>query len=101
MVEVNSFAFSIDLAVLAASRNLFALDKWLQNRIAAAGEVFIAACLDFLSERITNDPRQNGLPSKELPVETIAVFLQVLQGRYGPQLTFDSHSVLWINLNRN
>ncbi|KAG0365781.1 CCR4-Not complex component, Not1-domain-containing protein [Gamsiella multidivaricata] len=80
VLEVKSFVFAIDLAVLASSRNLLALDKWLQNRIQAGQDIFVRACLDYLSERIVNDSRQNAPANKELPVETIAVFLQVLLG---------------------
>ncbi|KAI1315509.1 hypothetical protein EDD11_000690 [Mortierella claussenii] len=80
VLEVKSFVFAIDLAVLASSRNLLALDKWLQNRIAAGQDIFVRACLDYLSERIVNDARQNTPTNKELPVETIVVFLQVLLG---------------------
>ncbi|KAF9433584.1 hypothetical protein BGZ76_009251 [Entomortierella beljakovae] len=80
VLEVKSFTFAIDLAVLAYSRNLLALDKWLQNRVAAGQDVFVRACLDFLSERILNDSHQNTPMNKELPIETIVIFLQVLLG---------------------
>ncbi|KAF9928610.1 hypothetical protein BGZ65_006171, partial [Modicella reniformis] len=80
VLEVKSFLFAIDLAMLASSRNLFALDKWLQNRIAAGQDIFVRACLDYLSERILNDAHQTTPANKELPVETIAIFLQVLLG---------------------
>ncbi|ORZ06742.1 CCR4-Not complex component, Not1-domain-containing protein [Lobosporangium transversale] len=80
VLEVKSFMFAIDLAVLASSRNLLALDKWLQNRIAAGQDIFVRACLDYLSERIVNDARQSTPANKELPVETITIFLQVLLG---------------------
>ncbi|KAK3820433.1 MAG: CCR4-Not complex component, Not1-domain-containing protein [Benniella sp.] len=78
VLDVKSFLFAIDLAVLASSKNSLVLDKWLQNRIAAGQDVFVRACLDYLSERIGNDARQNTPVNKELPLETIATFLQVL-----------------------
>jgi len=77
VLEVKSYVFAIDLAVLASSRNLLALDKWLQNRIAAGQDIFVRACLDYLSERAVGNAHQG----KPLPVETVAVFLQVLLGR--------------------
>ncbi|KAI8604517.1 CCR4-Not complex component, Not1-domain-containing protein [Dissophora ornata] len=80
VLEVKSFVFAIDLAVLAHSRNMLALDIWLQNRIVAGQDIFVRACLDYLSERLVNDARQNAPANKELPAETIAVFLQVLLG---------------------
>ncbi|KAF9185667.1 hypothetical protein BGZ51_002497 [Haplosporangium sp. Z 767] len=80
VLEVKSFGFAIDLAVLASSRNLLALDKWLQSRIATDQDIFVRVCLDYISERIVDDARQNALAHKELPVETIAIFLQVLLG---------------------
>lgn len=80
VLEVKSYVFAIDLAVLASSRNLLALDKWLQNRIAAGQDIFVRTCLDYLSERAVGNTHQG----KPLPVETVAIFLQVLLGRYIP-----------------
>ncbi|KAG0294790.1 hypothetical protein BGZ96_000456 [Linnemannia gamsii] len=76
VLEVKSYVFAIDLAVLASSRNLLALDKWLQNRIAAGQDIFVRTCLDYLSERAVGNTHQG----KPLPVETVAAFLQVLLG---------------------
>jgi len=81
VLEVKSFGFAIDLATLASSRNLLALDKWLQSRIATGQDIFVRACLDYLSERIVNNSRQDGGSHKDLPVDTIAIFLQVLLSR--------------------
>ncbi|KAG0358226.1 hypothetical protein BG005_002580 [Podila minutissima] len=78
VLEVKSFGFAIDLATLASSRNLLALDKWLQSRIATGQDIFVRACLDFLSERIVNNSRQEVGSHKDLSVDTIAIFMQVL-----------------------
>lgn len=67
--------------MLASGRNLLVLDNWLQNRIVAGQDIFVRACLDYLTERIVNDARQSTPASKELTVETISTFLQVLLGR--------------------
>ncbi|KAG0047310.1 hypothetical protein BGZ83_007625 [Gryganskiella cystojenkinii] len=76
VLEVKSYNFVIDLAVLASHRELLALDNWLQSRIAVGQDIFARACLDYLTEGI---PQENQLKSKrEIPVETMAIFLQCL-----------------------
>ncbi|KAI8346449.1 CCR4-Not complex component, Not1-domain-containing protein [Mortierella sp. GBAus27b] len=78
VLDVKSTMFAIDLAVLASSRNLLPLDKWLLNRIAVGQDIFVKACLDYLNDRILSEARQSTLANKELTVETITIFLQVL-----------------------
>ncbi|KAG0225949.1 hypothetical protein BGW41_004453 [Actinomortierella wolfii] len=79
VLEVKSYVFALDLAVLASQRGLMALDVWLQNRCVTGQDIFVRACLDFLSERIVPDSRHDGTTeSKELPIVVIAVFLRVL-----------------------
>ncbi|KAG0264770.1 hypothetical protein DFQ27_001042 [Actinomortierella ambigua] len=79
VLEVKSYGFALDLAVLASQRGVLALDIWLQNRCATGQDIFVRACLDFLSERIVPDARYDGATeSKELPILVIAVFLRVL-----------------------
>lgn len=82
VLEVKSFAFAIDLAVLAYIGQLISLEKWLQNRIAAGQDIFARAVLDFLSVHITADVGDHVPSYKKLPLETIVVLLKVLNERY-------------------
>ncbi|KAF9558989.1 hypothetical protein EC968_006772 [Mortierella alpina] len=79
VLEVRSFAFAIDLAVLAYSEHLIAFDKWLQNRIAAGQDVFVRASLDYLSVRIASDVKDHVPSDRKLPLEIITVFLKILR----------------------
>lgn len=80
VLEVKSYVFAIDLAVLASCRDMLALDQWLQNRISIGQDIFARACLDYINEGIPQDGQAKG--KRELPVETVASFLQTLLGRY-------------------
>ena len=50
-------ALAVELAALAARREYLNLEKWLQERAAASGAPFAAACLRFLRARATNRER--------------------------------------------
>ncbi|KAF9980258.1 hypothetical protein BGZ75_008644 [Mortierella antarctica] len=78
VLDVSSFAFAIDLAVLAYSEHLIPLDKWLQNRIATEQDAFVRAVLDYLSVRIASDVEDRVPSYRKLPLKTTAVFLKVL-----------------------
>lgn len=89
VLEVKSYIFAIDLAVLASRREMLALDQWLQNRISVGQDIFARACLDYINEGIPQDGQAKA--KRDLPVETIAGFLQNLLGRYVfSYLIFDS-----------
>ena len=79
ILEVNSYTFTMDLAVIASRRDLLVLDQWLKNRIAVGQDNFVKACLDYISEGLRHDSLASS--RKDLPVETIAIFLQVLLAR--------------------
>ncbi|KAF9585097.1 hypothetical protein BGW38_003916, partial [Lunasporangiospora selenospora] len=78
ILEVKSYLFTIDLAVLASRRELLALDKWLQSRISVGQDIFVRACLDYIGDGIGLNAQS--VPKKDLPIDTLAVFLQVLLG---------------------
>lgn len=88
LLQIKSFAFSIDLAALASRREYLNLEKWLQDNIAEYKDEFTRACLDFLSEKIatdvsrqdTNVVSQSAILSVEV-MTTIAIFLKVLTAR--------------------
>ena len=75
-------AFAVELAALAARREYLNLEKWLQERAAAAGAPFSSACLRFLRARATGEDQ--GQPNApKLAVETMTVFFRVLQAGAG------------------
>ncbi|KAF9576644.1 hypothetical protein EC968_006992 [Mortierella alpina] len=76
VLEVGTFTFAIDLAVLASRRDLLALDKWLHTRIAVGQGNFVMACLDYLNQGVMPDAQ--AASKQQLPAEVVAVFLQVL-----------------------
>ena len=74
-------AFAVELAALAARREYLNLEKWLQERAAAAGAPFASACVRFLRARAVGDDAAPGAP--KLAVETTAIFFKVLQASAG------------------
>ncbi|KAI8598126.1 CCR4-Not complex component, Not1-domain-containing protein [Dissophora ornata] len=76
ILEVNSYTFAMDLAVMASRRDLLVLDQWLKNRVTVSQDNFVKACLDYIREGLRQDSQASS--RKDLPVETIAIFLQVL-----------------------
>ncbi|RUS19853.1 hypothetical protein BC937DRAFT_86816 [Endogone sp. FLAS-F59071] len=83
VLQVKPFSFSIDLAALASRREYLNLEKWLLDNIAEHKDVFIRACLDFLTLKIASDVTwqdTNAVPqsSLRLSVEVMAIFLRVL-----------------------
>lgn len=85
LLNVQSFAFVIDLACLASRREYLKLEKWLTDKIRDHGEIFVAACVKFLERRcpqvvgsgVKEDP---SLPkASQLPQETLTTILACLQ----------------------
>jgi CCR4-NOT transcription complex subunit 1 len=76
-------AFAVELAALAARREYLNLEKWLQERAAASGAPFAAACLRFLRARATGDEAGAAPGAPNLAVETMAIFFKVLQAGAG------------------
>lgn len=52
ILEVKTYNFVLDLASLAARRDLLNLEKWLFARLQELGNVFASACLEFLRENM-------------------------------------------------
>ena len=77
-------ALAVELAALAARREYLNLEKWLQERAAASGAPFAAACLRFLRARATGDDAGTLTPgAPKLAVETMAIFFKTLQAGAG------------------
>ncbi|KAI9310521.1 CCR4-Not complex component, Not1-domain-containing protein [Dichotomocladium elegans] len=82
ILNIQPFFFSIDLAALASRREFLNLEKWLQEKIAEHKDVFIRACLEFLSQKIAAEvSRQESKAAPQtvpLSVEVIGIFLKTL-----------------------
>jgi len=79
VLESTPFAFSIDLASLAARREYLNLEKWLQGNFNARGLPFVAACLMFLRQRATQPADLlQAQPKITLSVQTIIIFFKVM-----------------------
>lgn len=66
LLSTNSYVFVIDLACLVSRREYLKLDKWLNDKIAKNGQVFVEACIHFLRNRCQlfcgRDLNSNGYP---------------------------------------
>lgn len=86
LLEQRPLAFALDVAALAARRDLLQLEPWLQQRIADAPPEahMIATVLDFLEHKTKEDLMRRD-PQAEpafvpLNVQQVATFLRVLRG---------------------
>lgn len=82
--------FSLDLAALAAQRDLLSLESWLQEALSAGREQVFRACLAFLRTKAGPEAARPGAPSSPVAPQTLAVFFKVLllflrTGQMGPQ----------------
>jgi CCR4-NOT transcription complex subunit 1 len=98
--------FAVELAALAARREYLNLEKWLQERAAASGAPFAAACLRFLRSRATGPEDGGGAApgAPKLAVETMAIFFKVLQAGAGglpPDLREELRGVATAAANAN
>jgi len=60
------------------------LEKWLQDRIQADGDIFIRACLDFLNEKVNSQILgQDAAAAQSVPLaaDVVAIFLKILHKR--------------------
>jgi len=97
-------AFAVELAALAARREYLNLEKWLQERAAASGAPFAAACVRFLRARACGDESGANVGAPKLAVETMAIFFKVLQAGAGglpPDLREELHGVAQAAANAN
>ncbi len=85
ILESKHYTFTIDLASLASRREYLNLEKWLQDRIRSEGESFIAACLDFLNEKVikASSARQDGSTIAPLSLDVTSIFLRILHSNGG------------------
>ena len=53
--------FAIDLACLASRREYLKLDKWMLDNMSSNWEIFMRACLNFLSIKVITVPLSSPL----------------------------------------
>eukprot|EP00894_Picocystis_sp_ML_P005389 jgi/Pico_ML_1/55906/g1520.t2 len=82
VLAMSPYIFAIELACLATRREYLNLEKWLQDMIAKEGTVFVQCCVRFLADKLQADASVPKPPAiVTLPPETMAMFVQVLQGQ--------------------
>nr|KAJ3414525.1 hypothetical protein HK105_001741 [Polyrhizophydium stewartii] len=100
ILETKPYSFSIDLAALASRREYLNLEKWLQEHIRDEGPIFVRACLEFLSEKVSQQlSRSENLHSVPLSVDVVGIFLRILRASSGsmpPELADMLRNVLAI-----
>ncbi|KAJ1565991.1 hypothetical protein HK096_005111 [Nowakowskiella sp. JEL0078] len=82
ILETKPYSFSIDLAALASRRDYLNLEKWLQDHIRVEGDIFVKACLDFLSEKTSAQiSRLDASLHQSVPLSTNVAdtFVKILQ----------------------
>ncbi|KAJ1537025.1 hypothetical protein HK096_005081 [Nowakowskiella sp. JEL0078] len=82
ILESKPYSFSIDLAALASRRDYLNLEKWLQDHIRVEGDIFVKACLDFLSEKTSAQiSRLDASLHQSVPLSTnvAETFVKILQ----------------------
>lgn len=80
VLNSTPYAFSIDLAALAARREFLNLEKWLQSKIVVLGLPFAGAVLRYLREKTTTSPDQLAGNQVQLSIEIMVLFFKVLKG---------------------
>ena len=75
LAVVRPYEFAIDLALLASRREYINLRKWLKDRLQEHGTEFLAACLNYLSER-TSHGDATALVSLEATVTMLKVLTE-------------------------
>eukprot|EP00894_Picocystis_sp_ML_P002632 jgi/Pico_ML_1/53149/g3751.t1 len=82
VLAMSPYIFAIELACLATRREYLNLEKWLQDMIAKEGTVFVQCCVRFLADKLQADASVPKPPAVvTLPLETLAMFVRVLQGQ--------------------
>jgi len=88
ILEARPYSFAIDLAALAARREILNLEKWLQDKINDNGNSFVKACIAYLKdkEKILKMPKTDSTPR---PLDNLAIFYNCLQSNrnlFAPEL---------------
>ena len=83
-LDNTPYGVALDLAALAARREFLNLEKWLTASFNVRGLLFVAACLQFLSERAATPPEAlHATGRMSMAAETIATFFKVVHHHLG------------------
>lgn len=79
---------SLDLASAASRQNMINLETWLQQKMKAQSDIFISACLDYLSQKIiikaySIQQEVNGSKPILPSAKELDIILKALANRYG------------------
>lgn len=84
LLNLQPYAFAVDLAALASRRECLNIEKWLDHNISTGQDAFLEACLRYLSFKaeaenlLQQSDGNNMLMTVALTVETVAIFLKAL-----------------------
>ncbi|KAI0698481.1 Not1-domain-containing protein [Cytidiella melzeri] len=85
LLEMQPYAFALDVAALSSRREYLNLDKWLADNVTAHGPDFLHGVIDFLRTKMDSEKQARiSVPAVEprtmtLNPQTIAIFLRVLR----------------------
>lgn len=88
LLEVQPFAFSLDVAALASRREYLNLDKWLSDNTAQHGEAFIREMVEFLRVKVSHEQsRMHDMTAESrmmlLNAQTVAIFIRAMRNFVG------------------
>lgn len=85
LLEVQPFAFALDVAALASRREYLNLDKWLADHATAHGVPFIREMVEFLRVKVQHEQsRMYDMSASEgrmmlLNAQTVSIFLRAMK----------------------
>lgn len=87
LLEVQPFAFALDVAALASRREYLNLDKWLADHASAHGISFVREMVDFLWGKVKGEQNRlfdEGREGREsrmmlLNAQTVSIFLRAMK----------------------
>jgi CCR4-NOT transcription complex subunit 1 len=83
-LDNTPYGVALDLAALAARREFLNLEKWLTASFNVRGLPFVAACLQFLSERAATPPEAlHATGRMAMAPDTMATFFKVVHHHLG------------------
>lgn len=102
LLEVQPFAFALDVAALASRREYLNLDKWLADHATAHGVPFIRDMVEFLRVKVQHEQsRMYDMSASEsrmmlLNAQTVSIFLRAMKtfaiSPAGASLTAEEHA---------
>ncbi|XP_026438629.1 CCR4-NOT transcription complex subunit 1-like [Papaver somniferum] len=90
VLDMTPFSFSIKLAALASGKGQINLEKWLNDNLSTYGDTFFEGCLKFFKEihvGVPQDVLQHAGAVVIAYLETVPIFIKVLQGHAGQNVS--------------